>query len=106
MEITNNQIILTNEQQLAYNTIVKHINSNEKELLIIGYAGCGKTTLMTKFIYDYAKLGKKITIGAPTHIAVSVAKTKFLNNKGNEKMSVEIQTIQSLLNYIQYNNKD
>jgi hypothetical protein len=77
---------------------------------LIGYAGTGKTTLITKFINDIInkKLVKRIAIAAPTHKAVGIIKNKLYGNiyeKENSKSLmkyVEVLTIHRLLNYQNY----
>jgi len=99
------KINLTEDQEQIYNKLIDFINNdNNKELLLIGYAGTGKTTLITKFINDLIKkkLCKKIVIAAPTHKAVNIAKSKLFSNfSSNEKLSIriDIMTIHRLLNY-------
>jgi hypothetical protein len=112
---------LTEEQQNAYNNLLTFVNNqNKQEFLLIGYAGCGKTTLITNFVYDLLDNNKKIVIVAPTHQASSVVKSKFSENSTKQTKSenstkqtksenstkqikkVEIKTIHQLLNYVQY----
>jgi hypothetical protein len=103
-------IILNEEQNNVYNNLLKFLNSDESEVLLIGYAGTGKTTLITKFINDIVKdkLVKRIAIAAPTHKAVGIIKNKLYGNiyeKENSKNMmkyVEVLTIHRLLNYQNY----
>ena len=114
-------LTLTEEQQNAYNKLLTFVNNtqlnkqsnkqsneqlnkqlNNQEFLLIGYAGCGKTTLITKFVYDLLDNNKKIIIVAPTHQASSVVKSKFSENSTKQIKKVEIKTIHQLLNYVQY----
>jgi len=103
-------IILNEEQNNVYNNLLKFLQSDESEVLLIGYAGTGKTTLITKFINDIIndKLVKRIAIAAPTHKAVGIIKNKLYGNiydKGNSKnlmKYVEVLTIHRLLNYQNY----
>ncbi len=104
--ISNNELNLTEDQYKVYNQLLKFINidNKQKELLLIGYAGTGKTTLVAKFINDAIKnrLCKKIVIAAPTHKAVNIAKSKLFSNIcSNETLSnrINIMTIHRLLNY-------
>ena len=79
-QYTNEEILLTKEQEIVYNSLVEFVKSDKsKELLLIGYAGTGKTTLVAKFINDLikTKLCKKIVMAAPTHKAVNIAKSKL-----------------------------
>jgi len=103
-------IILNEEQNNVYNNLLKFLNSDESELLLIGYAGTGKTTLITKFINDIIndKLVKRIAIAAPTHKAVGIIKNKLYGNiyekekSKNLKKYIEVLTIHRLLNYQNY----
>ena len=103
-------IILNEEQNNVYNNLLKFLHSDESEVLLIGYAGTGKTTLITKFINDIInqRLVKRIAIAAPTHKAVGIIKNKLYGNiyeKENSKSLmkyVEVLTIHRLLNYQNY----
>jgi len=103
-------IILNEEQNNVYNNLLKFLNSDESEVLLIGYAGTGKTTLITKFINDIIndKLVKRIAIAAPTHKAVGIIKNKLYGNIYEKEKSknlmkyVEVLTIHRLLNYQNY----
>jgi tRNA A37 threonylcarbamoyladenosine biosynthesis protein TsaE len=106
---SNNNISLTEDQRKIYNELIKFvtIETKKKELLLIGYAGTGKTTLIAKFINDAIKnkLCKKIVIAAPTHKAVNIAKSKLFSNiNSNETLSnrINIMTVHRLLNYKSY----
>jgi hypothetical protein len=101
---SGNNINLTLDQEKVYNSLVKFLcEDKDKELLLIGYAGTGKTTLVTKFINDILnkKLCKKIVIAAPTHKAVNIAKSKLFSSSYGEKLpsNIDIMTIHRLLNY-------
>ena len=103
-------IILNEEQNNVYNNLLKFLQSDENEVLLIGYAGTGKTTLITKFINDIInnKLVKRIAIAAPTHKAVGIIKNKLYGNIYEKEQSknlmkyVEVLTIHRLLNYQNY----
>lgn len=74
------------------------------EYLLIGYAGTGKTTLITKLIMDLIKNKKckNIVIAAPTHKAVNIAKSKLfaiINDDETIIKNINIMTIHRLLNY-------
>ena len=100
-----NDIKLTDGQLIIYNNLVNFVKEElTSEILLIGYAGTGKTTLVTKFINDVIKnkLCRKIVIAAPTHKAVNIAKSKLFDNiNSNETISknINIMTIHRLLNY-------
>ena len=99
-------IILNEEQKNVYNNLLKFLQSDESEVLLIGYAGTGKTTLITKFINDIInnKLVKRIALAAPTHKAVGIIKNKLYGNIYDKNLMkyVEILTIHRLLNYQNY----
>jgi len=104
-------IILSNEQSKVNKELESFIldDISNREILLIGYAGTGKTTLITKFLSDmiYNKKCKRIAIAAPTHKAVNIIKNKLYNNLKEIKSInkyVEITTIHRLLNYQNYIN--
>jgi hypothetical protein len=103
-----NCIVLTQEQQLVYDQLINFLKSDkERELLLVGYAGTGKTTLVAKFINDIIRTGlsKKIVMAAPTHKAVNIAKSKLFGSKEDfEQMGkiINIMTVHRLLNYQSY----
>lgn len=104
---------LTNKQQQVYDDMIKFMNNKKKrELILVGYAGTGKTTLISKFLNDICSsiddqkpLCKRVVLAAPTHKAVNIAKSKINivnndNDKNNKaKKKIEIMTIHRLLNY-------
>ena len=76
------EIKLTKEQEIIYKNLIEFIKSDKsRELLLVGYAGTGKTTMVAKFINDLikTKLCNKIVMAAPTHKAVNIAKSKLIN---------------------------
>ena len=101
-------IKLIEEQQNIYDKLLEFIkHPTKKEILLIGYAGTGKTTLMAKFIFDVIekKECKKIVMAAPTHKAVGIAKAKLFDNINNItelSNNINIMTIHRLLNYQAY----
>ncbi len=109
---TEDAIVLTPDQLKVYADILSFIkNKNENQLLLVGYAGTGKTTMVTKIIFDLLKekLCQKIVVAAPTHKAVNIAKSKlFLNIKDDEELSsnINIMTVHRLLNYQSYIDSD
>jgi len=96
---------LTAKQQLVYDELIKFVNQKKKrELILVGYAGTGKTTLISKFINDICSnnICNKVVLAAPTHKAVNIAKSKIniINNTNDKsKKKIEIMTIHRLLNY-------
>lgn len=109
-----NDIILNDEQHNVYNNLIKFLQSDENELLLIGYAGTGKTTLITKFINDIInkKMVRRIALAAPTHKAVGIIKNKLFGNLSgatnntNITKYMDILTIHRLLNYQNYIDND
>jgi hypothetical protein len=96
---------LTPDQQNAYNLLTTFLgNPAQREFILLGSAGTGKTALITKFIRDNKNL--RMVISAPTHQALGVAKSKLLGDGNMKLKTVSMQTIQSLLGYTQYYNKD
>jgi hypothetical protein len=110
----NNNIVLTTEQKNIYDELINFIKSDtQRELLLIGYAGTGKTTLVAKFINDLinTKLCNNIVMVAPTHKAVNIAKSKLFAGKKNQEIDelskiINIMTIHKLLNYRRYMNSN
>lgn len=109
-----NEIILNDEQQNVYNNLIKFLQSDENELLLIGYAGTGKTTLITKFINDIInkKMVRRIALAAPTHKAVGIIKNKLFGNLSGATNNtniikyMDILTVHRLLNYQNYIDND
>lgn len=67
------EIIWTKDQKNALNVFSKFIHSNEPYMILSGYAGTGKTTLVNEILANY--LGD-VVITAPTHKALSVLRSK------------------------------
>ena len=97
-----NDIILNDEQQNVYNNLIKFLQSDENELLLIGYAGTGKTTLITKFINDIIikKMVRRIALAAPTHKAVGIIKNKLFGNLSGATNNTNIIKYMDILKYI------
>lgn len=107
IQINKSEIKLSNSQQKILDSLNQFIKSNiDNELLLIGYAGTGKTTLITKFINDLIdkKICNRIVIAAPTHKAVNIAKSKLFSSSNQLTLSsnIDIMTIHRLLNYQNY----
>lgn len=109
-EKNNSQDIkLTKEQKTIYNNLMNFTQSpSDNEILLVGYAGTGKTTLMAKFINDLVenKICKRIVMAAPTHKAVNIAKSKLFPDTEKDYTELEkiinIMTVHRLLNYQSY----
>lgn len=98
------ELTLTKEQQKVYNSMIDFIKSNkDKELLLLGSAGTGKTTLISKFINDIikTKLCSRIVIAAPTHKSVNICKSRLFASNSSSTLSenINIMTVHRLLNY-------
>jgi ATP-dependent exoDNAse (exonuclease V) alpha subunit len=80
-----NNIEYTNDQQATLNLVASTINSHSgsKELIISGFAGTGKTTIlynMVKYALSTSKF-KELFILAPTNKALVVLKSKIALNE-------------------------
>ena len=102
-------IELTNEQKKIYNQLIKFVqDKTSNEILLVGYAGTGKTTLMAKFINELVenKICKRIVMAAPTHKAVNIAKSKLFPDTEKDyselEKTINIMTIHRLLAYQSY----
>jgi hypothetical protein len=75
-----------NEDQLKiFNILTNHYLDKEFQIyLISGYAGTGKTTLITEFIRFLNENKKSVLVTAPTHKAVKVLRKMFGDNEDNE----------------------
>ena len=89
--------ILTACQQAAYAAIVTLLTSDQKELVITGPAGCGKTTLIDTFMKEWPQF---VAISGGTYKDIDVHLTAT-TNKAADALSVatnkETTTIHSLL---------
>jgi hypothetical protein len=99
-----NRLALTEDQQKIYNQLIDFIKTDkEKEISLIGYAGVGKTMLITRLINDIisSKLCKRIAVCSPTHKSLNVIKSKLFTTSEKTTISsnIDIITIHRLLNY-------
>lgn len=83
---------LTKDQDSALYTFYEFIDSDEPYMVLSGFAGCGKTTLVNYILNRYEGT---VTITAPTHKALSV-----LVNKTHSDNYDNASTIHSLLNLV------
>lgn len=65
---------LTPDQKGAKTTILKAIEPPFGVALLTGYAGTGKTTLVSDLVSTIAQSGLKVTIACPTHKAAAVVR--------------------------------
>jgi hypothetical protein len=94
LQFSNDQLIsIKHICYFLYNDVIKTYG-------IYGYAGTGKTTLITKLIYYLIlnKYIKSVAFTAPTNIAVDIMKAKFkddinklLNNNNNNTNNIDDQ---------------
>lgn len=101
------KINLTQDQDKALNKLLEFINDKEKAILIEGYAGTGKTTLITLLIPYLLKnnIIKSVAFSAPTNKAVNVIIEKYPIKK-NKDIIIDFLTIHKLLKYkSEFNNE-
>jgi len=82
---------LTDHQQEAYDAVYERLASGERFTGLRGYAGTGKTFLVTQLVDQLTSEGCTVTVCAPTHKAVQVLRDQL--NGGD----VETQTLHSYL---------
>lgn len=86
---TNKGIVLTNDQQRVFNILLNFIDSKAQKVFILcGYAGTGKTTMMSYLINELRKRNKAFSLHASTGRAA-----KILSNA----TGVNATTVHSLL---------
>jgi exodeoxyribonuclease-5 len=91
---------LTYDQVIGLKELYKFLlDRNSNTYGLYGYAGTGKTTLITMFVnYILSKRYiKKIALSAPTNKAVNIMKSKFMSYS-TEEQDVDFLTIHKLLN--------
>jgi hypothetical protein len=78
-KLKSSEYELTSDQDIVLDLIGKFLLSSKNIFGLYGYAGTGKTTLITQIVTNLVKnnMIKKIAIVAPTNKALSVIKTKF-----------------------------
>jgi hypothetical protein len=100
-------IVLQDEQITVYNRLHQFLKDDKtSEIILIGYAGTGKTTMITKFLNDVItnNIINKIVIAAPTHKAVNIVKSKLFDSFEDDRLlhKINIMTVHRLLNYQSY----
>ena len=80
-------LTLTSDQETAYKAILDFLASDARTMVLEGYAGTGKTTLMALLVSEREDL--RISVTAPTHKAVAVLRAKV--------PTASLSTIHSLL---------
>ena len=101
------KINLTNDQKNALDKLLEFIYNKDNTILIEGYAGTGKTTLITLLIPYLLKnnIIKSVVFSAPTNKAVNVIIEKYPIQK-NKDIIVDFLTIHKLLKYkSEFNNE-
>ena len=86
-------LLLNSQQQKALEGIDKFISSKHEKIFILeGFAGTGKTTVITTLISSRKFFSKEIVMAATTNKAVSVLQNMF----GNQFEHVDFKTIHKL----------
>jgi hypothetical protein len=90
-------ITLTDKQQDIFDDVIDRINNfpGKTEAVIVGYAGTGKSTLVSEIIGNIYQ-GYNIAVTSPTHKANAVLR-KMLLNAGLDKDDALVSTIHSFL---------
>ncbi len=89
---------LNDQQEAAYESLQEFVKGSEKYLLLSGYAGTGKTLLISLFVQELLETSVKkpyVVMTAPTHKAVSVIQKK--SEWAKKSFSVCFGTIHSAL---------
>lgn len=95
-----NNITLSSDQETAVKLIINFLYSpNHLTFGLYGYAGTGKTSLITDIIHFLCshKLVKKVALTAPTHQALNVLKSKMMRHESFK--NIDYHTIHRLLQY-------
>ena len=91
------EITLTDDQQAAYQAMVNLMTTDQKVLVITGFAGTGKTTLVSTFIKEWSELCS-LSGGAFKQVPIYLTAT---TNKAADALyhstKIETSTIHSLL---------
>lgn len=69
-------MILYSQQQKALDAIKRFLASDDQVFILRGYAGTGKTTLITQIVNEVRKCDKDVRLTAPTGRAAHVLKAK------------------------------
>ncbi len=88
---------LTEEQQAAYVVAADFIEGDDREMVIAGAAGTGKTTVIGHVVKALVRRGLKVAITAPTNKAVGVLSQKTREAVGDHCPNVWVGTIHALL---------
>jgi exodeoxyribonuclease-5 len=83
------QIALTHDQEKAISEIRLFLASENRMMVLEGFAGTGKTTITSLLVEELSQAGKAVVVTAPTHKAVSVLRSKIPH--------ADLSTIHSLL---------
>ena len=85
---------LTCDQEQALKAILEFLDSDQSLFLLGGYAGTGKTTLISLLVKALVSVGKRIALTAPTNKAVNVLQRMAAQNS---LAGVDFFTIHQLL---------
>lgn len=95
------KINLTDDQKNALDKITNFFNSKDNSLLIEGFAGTGKTTLITLVVSQLIKnkVINSVAFSAPTNKAVNVIIERYPINTKDKNIIIDFLTIHKLLRY-------
>ena len=82
---------LTDHQQEAYDIVCSSLMSTDRYTGLRGYAGTGKTFLVTRLVEDLLEEEEPVTVCAPTHKAVQVLGTHL------QSVPAQMKTLHSFL---------
>lgn len=82
---------LTTHQKAALDEIVQRIDDGQRYTCVQGYAGTGKTFLLSRLVRKLKARGRRVVACAPTHKAARVLNDRIADS------DVRVQTIHSLL---------
>lgn len=76
-------ITLTDKQQDIFDNFIDRVHNypGRSECVLVGYAGTGKTTLVSEIVKNLHK-GYNIAVTSPTHKANAVIRNMLINNVG------------------------
>lgn len=91
-------ITLTDKQQDIFDNFIERVHNypGRSECVLVGYAGTGKTTLVSEIVKNL-HTGYNIAVTSPTHKANAVIRNMLINNVGLTKEDAQVSTIHSFL---------
>jgi len=92
--ISVSETSLTDDQEAAYDAVYDRLARGERYTGLRGYAGTGKTYLVSRLVEQLVDEDCTVTVCAPTHKAVQVLSRQL---SGLSEAPVEMQTLHSFL---------